>query len=91
MKHDRRASSGFPGSLVNFKSRERNGAFGLAARVGKWDADKRQTKKRSGEADLEIQQGSAIGGAQVCEFQGVVFQGESKARSLVRRGGVALF
>ena len=23
-----------PGSLVNFQSRERNGAFGLAARVG---------------------------------------------------------
>jgi hypothetical protein len=31
INHDRRALSGFPGSVVNFKSRERNGAFGLEA------------------------------------------------------------
>jgi hypothetical protein len=36
MKHDRRAS---PGLLGNFRSRERNGAFGLAGRVDKWVVD----------------------------------------------------
>ena len=46
-----------------------------------------QTKKRSGVAVSEICQGSTNGGgAQVCEFRGVVFQGESKAHSLARRG-----
>jgi hypothetical protein len=46
-----------------------------------------QTRKRNGAADLEIHQGSATRGSQVCEFRGVVLQGESKARSLARRGG----
>jgi len=39
-----------PGSLVKLHSRERSGAFGLAARVGDGARISGQTKKRSGAA-----------------------------------------
>ena len=59
MKHDRCASTG---SLGNIRSREWNGAFGLAARVGEMGPRiSGQTKKRSGAATLEICQGSTDG------------------------------
>jgi hypothetical protein len=63
------------------------GAFGVAARVGELGRGSGQTKKRCGAAALEICQRSTNGEAQVCEFRGVVFQGESKAHSLARRLG----
>jgi len=65
MKHDRRASSGIPGSLVNFQIRERNGAFGPAARVGEWGADERPDQEVEwsggfGNSAREPQRGSQV-------------------------------
>ena len=72
---------------MNFRIRERNGAFGLAARVGKWGAERTEQKAEwsggFGNSSRERQSGER----KSCEFRGVVFQGESKARSLARRGG----
>ena len=54
---------------------------------GKWGADLRTDQKAEWSGGFGNFQGSANGGAQVCEFRGVVFQGESKAHSLARKVG----
>ena len=76
----------FPGSLVKFRIRERNGAFGLAAPVGE-RAGERTEQKAEWSGGFRNSSREPPWGAQVCEFRGVVFQGESKARSLARWGG----
>jgi hypothetical protein len=53
-----------PGSLVNFQSRERNGAFGLAARVGERVAERTEQKAEwsggFGNSTRELQRGSQV-------------------------------
>jgi len=43
-----------PGSLEKLPSRERNGAFGLAARAGEGGADQRAGQKAEGSGGLEV-------------------------------------
>ena len=87
INHDRRALSVFPGSVVNFQSRERNGSVWAGRPRGGNGSRSGQNKKRSGAADLVIQQGSFNGGAKSCRFGGLVFQGEAKAGKSSRQGG----
>jgi hypothetical protein len=68
-------------SLGNFQSREWSAAFGLAAHVGERVGERTDQKAERnggfGNLSRERPWGSAV-----CEFRGVVFQGELKARSL---------
>ena len=76
-----------PGSLVDFQSRERNGAFGLAVRVGERGAERTEQKaERSGgfgNSSREPQRGEPS----LAGFGGVVFQGEAKPGKSWRQGG----
>jgi hypothetical protein len=62
MRHDKRTSC--PGSLVNFQNRERNGAFGLAARVGERGAELTEQKAEwsggFGNSSRELKRGSQV-------------------------------
>jgi hypothetical protein len=74
-------------SLVDFKSRERNGAFGLAARVGEMGRGQRIGRKAQwsggfGNSSREHHRGSAS----LAVFGGVVCKGKPKPDSLARRG-----
>jgi hypothetical protein len=75
-----------PGSLVYFQSREWNGAFGLAARVGERVAERPEQKVEwsggFGNSSRERQRGEPS----LAGFGGVVFQGEAKAGKSWRRG-----
>jgi hypothetical protein len=74
------------GSLVNFQSRERNGAFGLAAPVGERGAERTEQKAEwsggFGNSSREPQRGEPG----LAVFGGVVFQGEAKAGKSWRQG-----
>jgi hypothetical protein len=71
---------------VNFQSRERNGVFGLAARVGERGAERTEQKAEwsggFGNPSREPQRAEPS----LAVFGGVVFQGEAKAGKSWRRG-----
>jgi len=87
MKHDGRALSGFPGSVVNFRIRERNGAFGLAARVGKRAGERTEQKAEwSGgfrNSAREPQRGSQV----LPVWRRSLLRGSQSRQVLATRGG----
>ena len=82
MKHERHALPAFPGSVVNFRSRERKGAFGRAAPVreragerteqkAEWSGGFRNSsrERQRGSASLRVSRRSlsrGIGSSQSC-------------------------
>jgi len=79
-----------PGSLVKLPSRERNGAFGLAARAGEGGADQRAGQKAEGSGGLEVlTREHQRGEPSLAGFGGVVFQGEAIPGKAWRRGDAA--
>ena len=72
---------------MNFQSRERNGAFGLAARVGERVAERTDTKSGVERRIWKFSKGASTGEPSLAGFGGVVFQGEAKAGKSWRQGG----
>jgi hypothetical protein len=85
MRHDERVK--LSGSLGDFRSRERNGAFGLAAPAGERVGERTEQKAEWSGGFGNSQGSDPQGERKSAGFQGVVFQGELKDPQSCAKGG----
>jgi hypothetical protein len=77
-----------PGSLVKVKSRERNGAFGLAARAGDRGADQRAGQKAEWSGGFEVFARERHRGSEVSGICKALSEGKTANPAVLATGGL---